>query len=296
MYILTLTTWQRRQLEQQLHLATDARVYRRTLALLEVGGGESIAAVAVRLRVTARVIYRWIGLYARSHDLAAVRDRDRSGRPRRMTDRGRELLGELLTRSPQDLGGFAAAWTVPLLRRQLARRLRRRPSADTVRRELRRLGYTWKRSRYVLAPDPDAGGKKRAIRRRIRGLPKRSVVLAEDETDLLLFPPLRASWSPKGRPKEVALSGWNGRRVVFGAMNLRTGHRLFVPRDRQRASDFREFLKAVRSAYRGWQVALLLDEDPSHTAKGSVRLAEHLSRGRTDSEAVGGATMRHGLG
>jgi hypothetical protein len=100
--------------------------------------------------------------------------------------------------------------------------------------------------------------------------------LAEDETDLLLFPPLRASWSPKGRPKEVALSGWNGRRVVFGAMNLRTGHRLFVPRDRQRAGDFQAFLRAVRSAYRGWQVALLLDEDPSHTAKGSVRLAEHL--------------------
>jgi transposase len=159
MDILTLTTWQRRQLERQLRSATDARVYRRTLALLDVGGGESIAAVAARLRVTARIISRWIGLYARDHDPAAVPDRDRPGRPRRMTDRGRELLGELLTRSPQDVGGFAVAWTVPLLCRQLARRLRRRPSADTVRRELRRLGYTWKRSRYVLAPDPDAGGK-----------------------------------------------------------------------------------------------------------------------------------------
>jgi len=160
MHILTLTTWQRRRLEQQLRSTTDARVYRRTLALLEVGGGEAVAAVAARLRVTARVIYRWVGIFARSHDPAALRDRDRPGRPRRLTDRGREVLGELLGRSPQDLGGYAAAWTVPLLRHQLARRLRRRPSADTVRRELRRLGYTWKRSRYVLAPDPEAGGKK----------------------------------------------------------------------------------------------------------------------------------------
>jgi hypothetical protein len=107
-------------------------------------------------------------------------------------------------------------------------------------------------------------------------LPTRTVVLAEDETDLLLFPPLRASWSPRGHPKEVRLSGRNGRRVVFGAMNLRTGHRLFLPRERQRAGDFQAFLRVIRAAYRGWRVALLLDEDPSHTAKGSVALAERL--------------------
>jgi hypothetical protein len=90
----------------------------------------------------------------------------------------------------------------------------------------------------------------------------------------LLFPPLRAAWSPRGRPKEVVLCGRNARRVVFGAMNLTTGRRLFLPRERQRAGDFQAFLRAVHSAYRGWHVAMLLDEDPSHTAKGSVRLAE----------------------
>jgi hypothetical protein len=102
------------------------------------------------------------------------------------------------------------------------------------------------------------------------------VLLAEDETDLLLFPPLRASWSPRGRPKAVALSGRNDRRVVFGAMNLRTGTRLFLPRERQRAADFQAFLRLLRHHYRGWYVALLLDEDPSHTAAGSARLAAEL--------------------
>ena len=89
-------------------------------------------------------------------------------------------------------------------------------------------------------------------------------------------PPLPAAWSPRGYPKEVLLSGRNGRRVVFGAMNLRTGHRLFLPRERQRAGDFQAFLRIVRAAYRGWRVALLPDEDPSHTAKGSVALAGRL--------------------
>jgi DDE superfamily endonuclease len=100
------------------------------------------------------------------------------------------------------------------------------------------------------------------------------VVLAEDETDLLLFPPLRSCWSPVGQPSEVVLCGRNARRVVFGAMNLRTGYRLFLPRQRQRAVDFQAFLAEVHYYYRGWQVAMLLDEDPSHTAKGSVQLAD----------------------
>jgi uncharacterized SAM-binding protein YcdF (DUF218 family) len=35
-------------------------------------------------------------------------------------------------------------------------------SDDTLRRELHRLRYTWKRSRYTLDPDPEFGGKKEA--------------------------------------------------------------------------------------------------------------------------------------
>ena len=41
-------------------------------------------------------------------------------------------------------------------------RLGRPFSDDTLRRELQRLRFTWKRSRYTLDPDPEAGGKKEA--------------------------------------------------------------------------------------------------------------------------------------
>jgi hypothetical protein len=94
------------------------------------------------------------------------------------------------------------------------------------------------------------------------------VLLVEDETDLLLFPPLRCSWSRRGEPATVTLCGWNARRVIFGGLNLTTGRRLFLPREHQRAADFQAFLRLVGSHYRGWYVALLLDEDPSHTARG----------------------------
>jgi hypothetical protein len=61
--------------------------------------------------------------------------------------------------------------------------------------------------------------------------------------------------------------------VVFGAINLGTGTRLFLAREHQRAEDFQAFLGLVHHHYRGWHVALLLDEDSSHTAGASKRLA-----------------------
>ena len=102
------------------------------------------------------------------------------------------------------------------------------------------------------------------------------MVLAEDETDLLLFPPLRFGWAKRGQQARVWLTGRNARRVLFGAVNLRTGHQVLLSRERQKAPDFCAFLHEVHRGYRGRQVALLLDEDSSHTAHMSQRLVAKL--------------------
>jgi DDE superfamily endonuclease len=80
----------------------------------------------------------------------------------------------------------------------------------------------------------------------------------------------------RGQPLKVPLCGANAQRVVFGTINIATGHRLFLARERQRGEDFRAFLPISRSHYRGWRVALLLDEDPSHTAEASQSRAAEL--------------------
>jgi len=88
---------------------------------------------------------------------------------------------------------------------------------------------------------------------------------------------LRACWVQRGHDATVPLSGANARRVVFGTLNPRTGQRLFLVRSRQRAEDFCLFLREIHSHYRGWHVVVLLDEDSSHTAHGSQRLAAQLA-------------------
>lgn len=102
------------------------------------------------------------------------------------------------------------------------------------------------------------------------------MVLAEDETDVRLFPPLRAGWARRGQPAPVPIRGANAKRVLFGAINITTGRRLFLVRHRGRASDYQAFLEEVHRHYRAWHVVLLLDEDSSHTAGRSRELAtEH---------------------
>ena len=64
--------------------------------------------------------------------------------------------------SPDQLGYPAVNWTIPLLQEQLGRCTGQWPSEDTLRRQLHRLDYVWKRPRYVLDPDPELEKKKTA--------------------------------------------------------------------------------------------------------------------------------------
>src|SRR5207302_10619743 len=64
--------------------------------------------------------------------------------------------------------------------------------------------------------------KKRHIRRRLKNRGFRSITLFEDETDLLLFPPLRAAWSLRGQAAPVPISAANAKRVICGSIIIRT--------------------------------------------------------------------------
>ena len=151
---LSLTPRQRHQLEHQLHSTPDARLYRRTLAILEISRGQSIVKVAQTLGVHPRSVYYWVRAYAETHHPLILQDKPRSGRPRLWTDPYSQLLQMLLRQSPQQRDYWAVEWTVPLLRQELQQMSGQWFAEDTIRRELQRLGYVWKRSRYRLAPDP----------------------------------------------------------------------------------------------------------------------------------------------
>jgi transposase len=106
-----------------------------------------------------------------------------------------------------------------------------------------------------------------------------AVVLFIDATILRLFPPLRCAWAFRGRQAEVRISGRNAKRVLFGAINPRTGHRLVMSRRSMRQADFQAFLRHLRRRYGNRPVWLLLDRAPCHEALKSRALAGRLGIG-----------------
>ena len=151
------------------------------------------------------------------------------------------------------------------------------PSDDTVRRVLHRLGLRLEAA--ALRPGPRPRAREKTPHPAANPGPatsQRRAGRGRDRPDAV--PAVAGRLVAEGEPAEVHISGRNARRVVFGTMNLLTGTRLLLPQPKGRAGNFQAFLKEIRWHYRGWHVALLLDEDPSHRAK-------KLREGLADSSA-----------
>ena len=88
-------------------------------------------------------------------------DRYGVGRPSLWTQPLERLLHDGLHERPDDFGYPGVNWTVPLLREYLYDQAGCWLSEDTIRRQFQRLGYVWKRYRYVLPPDPERAKKTR---------------------------------------------------------------------------------------------------------------------------------------
>lgn len=158
---LTLTEAQRTELEAAAAGEKGVRRWKRYRAVLLRGEGMRVDAVAHTLRCSPASVYAWSAAW-RQDGVAGLREGDHSGRKRRLDAAGETVLTALLAEDPQMRGHRATGWTVPLLRTELAPR-GYLVGERTIRRALHRLGYRWKRPRYVLGrPDPAYAEKRGA--------------------------------------------------------------------------------------------------------------------------------------
>jgi transposase len=152
MVALRLTARDRETLGETARHSADARETRRALAVLDLDAGESPPRVAERYRVSRSTVYEWAARWGNTDRPRAdrLRDAPRSGRPPDIRDAVGEALAELMPSAPTDHGYRHPAWTTPLLLAHLKRNGVGASDA-TVRRALHRLGYRWKRPRFVLS-------------------------------------------------------------------------------------------------------------------------------------------------
>lgn len=136
----------------------DARILRRTYALLWLDEGESVSDIAERLSVSQRSVYNWLNRFLDRADSPLeerLSDAERSGRPVTVQGIIDPLIDAVIDTDPRSRGYHSTVWTVPLLVQYLADQHQLSVSAPSVRLALARLELHWKRPRHRLALRPE---------------------------------------------------------------------------------------------------------------------------------------------
>ena len=226
----------------------------RAVMILLSAHGLASAQITELLDCHPATVRRWISRF-NSEGLAGLADRPRSGRPRLG---GRRLTGRiaaLLTRP--------GPWTVPQIRRYLGWP---QVSARTLYRRVR-LVAVWQRPKLTARGDPDHDHVVAGIVARLIALPRRAVVLAEDETHLNLLPHVRASWTLRGTRPQIPTPGKNRQVTVFGAIEVTAGAWVYRL-GRRCAAVFIAFLQMITEAFPAAPaIVVICDNDSIHHAR-----------------------------
>ena len=157
---LTLTADERAALHAAQARSRTVRHWRRFQAVLLRAERVPVATIAQTLDCTETSVHNWVAAW-RADGVGGVAEGIHLGKARRLDPAAEAALDALLAEGDPQAHGYAATgWTVPLLRTELAKQ-GWPASARTIRRTLHRLGWRWKRPKFVLGrPDPAYTEKK----------------------------------------------------------------------------------------------------------------------------------------
>ncbi len=226
----------------------------RAVMVLLSAHGLPPAMIAELLDCHPATVRRWISRF-NDEGLAGLADRPRSGRP--------ALGGRRLTSTISSLLKRPGQWTLPRIRRYLGWP---QVSPRTLYRRVR-LVAIWRRPRLTARGDPDHDHIVAQIVARLIILPRRAVVLAEDETHLNLLPHVRASRTLRGARPEVITPGTNRKVTVLGAIEMTAGTWVYRL-GRRCAADFIALLdQLLRTFPRAPVIVVICDNDSIHHAR-----------------------------
>ena len=158
MNLLNLTDRELKARHDFLIHAPTVKEHSRAQALLWLGTGDSVAAVAEHLAVSRRTVYNWVDRFQQRGDLdlhQRLADGPRSGRPPVALGIIDPLIAAVIDQDPRPLGSCSTVWTAPLLQHYVGDVHGITVSRKSVSRAIERLRMRWKRPRHALADRPD---------------------------------------------------------------------------------------------------------------------------------------------
>jgi transposase len=254
---------------EQMDLQLEARravgrVSERMHFVLLSAQGYSPPEIGTLMGYHAAGIRVWLQAY-RVGGMAALQDAPRSGRPRQAKHLD-DVVEAQVGQPPPVFGYLQSLWTVAMLATHLAH-FGIQVSASTVRRALRRLRFSWHRPKLSPARrrDPHRAEKEARLGRIWQD--QLAHIVAIDECDLHLLPPVRAMWQRIRTQVHLPTPGKNVKQPVFGGLDVRTGQWFYRLSERKRTTDFIAFLTLLLAAYPTGVIYLILDNASIHSSK-----------------------------
>ena len=262
----------------------QALVRIRYLTIINNWNGRSAREIAKVLKIHNTTVYRVAKSFRERGESSLWDGREDNGCEKLCPDfLGR--LDRIVRSSPQEYGWRRPTWTREILVETMVRKTGVRIHVGTMSRALARIKARQANPRpRVKCPWFPAVKTRRIneLRRLVATLPRREVVVYEDEVDVHLNPKIGLDWMGHGQQKEAMTPGKNEKRYLAGAQDVRTGEVHWVEAEQKNSYLFWDLLCALTKIYAQAKVIhVILDNYGIHSSNIiGVALANFASRVR----------------
>ena len=255
---------------KQLRRCRDAGTRIRYLIVINLLSGRSAYQTAEVLGMHNTTVYR-VARRFREHGEWALWDAREDNGQTKLDEGYLSVLYRVVRGTPREYGWRRPTWTRELLIETLVRQTGVRVHVTTMSRALALVQARRGRPRPTVGcPWAKAAKTRRlnAISALLAGLPRRQVLVYEDEVDIHLNPKIGLDWMGRGQQKEVKTPGQNVKRYLAGALDARTGQVHWVEGQRKTSALFIALLNQLLRTYaQAAVIHVVLDNYRIHDSK-----------------------------
>lgn len=260
----------------------QALVRVRYLIIINNWNGRSAREIEKVLKIHNTTVYRVVRNFRNRGEASLWDGREDNGHEKLCPD-FLAALDRIVRSNPQDHGWRRPTWTLETLVGTMVRKTGIRIHVGTMSRALALIRARRANPRpRVKCPWFPAVKTRRIneLQRLIATLPRREVVVYEDEVDVHLNPKIGLDWMGHGQQKEAMTPGQNEKRYLAGALDVRTGEIHWVEAKEKNSYLFWDLLCKLTKVYAQAKVIhVILDNYGIHSSNIiGVALANFASR------------------
>ena len=248
----TISASYRKDVERHLKTAQHlghVRQVKYLLAILAVIDGQSMAQVALVLRVHEKTIATWVQMCC-CYGLQGVPRHKPTGRPPKLTPTQTAALATLIEEGPVKAGCSGACWRSPMVQQMIVERFGVYYNVFYIAQWLKNLGFSYQKA-AVVSDHLDA--QKRQVWRSTtwpqilrRAQERKALLLFGDEASCPPWGPLPYTWARRGQQPQVKTAGKRKGYKVFGLIESFTGRLFYQGQEgRLHSATYIAFLKGV---------------------------------------------------